>query len=108
MMSRYFPRTTPTFSRLTVTTRMPQARNASPKHWSRPSQTLDRACTEEGRRKTLAESERLLAEELTRLRERRARLDTAPSLEGEATQVIPPGEKETARTERVDQGGFGG
>jgi exonuclease SbcC len=42
---------------------------------------LDALARQEGRRQTLAESERALAEELTRLRERRERLLQAPELE---------------------------
>jgi len=47
---------------------------------------LDRACNEAGRRRTLEETERALLEELAKLRDRRAKIDTAPSLELEATE----------------------
>lgn len=48
------------------------------------AQELDRACNEEARRRTLAESEGALVEELARLRERRSRIESAPALESEA------------------------
>jgi DNA repair protein SbcC/Rad50 len=43
---------------------------------------------EEGRRQTLLESERALADDLTRLRERHAKLESAPVLEQEAMQEL--------------------
>jgi exonuclease SbcC len=49
---------------------------------------LDRACNEESRRKTLLESERLLVEELSRLGERRLRLDSAPAREQEVADDV--------------------
>jgi DNA repair protein SbcC/Rad50 len=51
-------------------------------------QELDRALGEEGRRRTLVESERALAEELPRLRDRCARLESAPGLEAEAAADV--------------------
>src|SRR6476660_167937 len=48
-------------------------------------QRLDRLASEEGRRRTLLETERSLEEELRRLRERRERIETAPAFEGEVT-----------------------
>jgi DNA repair protein SbcC/Rad50 len=49
---------------------------------------LERACNEDARRQTLAETERSLAEELTRLRERLAKLETAPELEREVAELL--------------------
>ncbi|HEY4130917.1 MAG TPA: SMC family ATPase, partial [Gemmatimonadaceae bacterium] len=49
---------------------------------------LDRACNEEARRKTLTESLRVLVEELARLNERRTKIETAPTLEIEATDEL--------------------
>jgi exonuclease SbcC len=51
-------------------------------------QRLDNLCREEGRRQTLMESERAVADELARLRERRAKIETAPGLEATATQEL--------------------
>jgi DNA repair protein SbcC/Rad50 len=51
-------------------------------------QQMELLFREEGRRQTLLESERALAEELTRLRERRNRVESAPTLEGEAAQEL--------------------
>jgi DNA repair protein SbcC/Rad50 len=48
-------------------------------------QRADELYREEGRRQTLWETERALNEELTRLRERRVKLDAAPALEEEVT-----------------------
>ncbi|HTE47819.1 MAG TPA: SMC family ATPase, partial [Gemmatimonadaceae bacterium] len=48
----------------------------------------DRACNEESRRKTLAETARGLTEELARLRDRRSKIETAPALEIEATEAL--------------------
>jgi len=62
---------------------------------------LDRALGEEGRRRTLADGERILAEELTRLRDRRARIETAPALEAEIAGELAHAraELEQAQTE---------
>ena len=49
---------------------------------------FDRLCGEEGRRQTLAESERALGEELGRLRERLTKLEAAPALETELTEEL--------------------
>ncbi|HXD47785.1 MAG TPA: SMC family ATPase, partial [Gemmatimonadaceae bacterium] len=49
---------------------------------------LERACNEEARRQTLVETERSLADELTRLRERLAKLETAPELEREVAELL--------------------
>ena len=48
-------------------------------------QQLNTLAVEEGRRRTLLESERVLADELARLRERRERVASAPALEEEVT-----------------------
>ena len=57
-------------------------------------QRLERLAREEGRRQTLVETERLLLDELTRLRERRARVFNAPVLEEEATIAVEAKRKE--------------
>ncbi|HEY2065160.1 MAG TPA: SMC family ATPase [Gemmatimonadaceae bacterium] len=71
---------------------------------------LDQLASEEGRRQALLQNERALEEELRRLRERRAKLDTAPMLEEEATLELEQqrallelvqGELEAKRTEWV-------
>ena len=73
-------------------------------------QRLDRLASEEGRRRTLLETERSLEEELRRLRERRERIETAPVLEEEVTLDLEQkrvaleqvqGELEARRTEWV-------
>src|SRR6478609_8574755 len=73
-------------------------------------QRLDRLASEEGRRRTLLETERSLEEELRRLRERRERIETAPALEEEVTLELEQkraaleqvqGELEARRTEWV-------
>lgn len=45
---------------------------------------LDRLYAEEGRRRTLLDSDRALAEDLARLRERRGKIEAAPGLEAQA------------------------
>jgi exonuclease SbcC len=57
-------------------------------------QRYERLAREEGRRQTLVETERLLVDELTRLRERRARIFNAPVLEEEATILVEAKRKE--------------
>ena len=57
-------------------------------------QRYERLAREEGRRQTLAETERALVEELTRLRERRARVFNAPIMEEEATIALEAKRKE--------------
>ncbi|HEX8942980.1 MAG TPA: SMC family ATPase [Gemmatimonadaceae bacterium] len=49
---------------------------------------LERACNEAARRRTLEETERSLADELAKLRERRAKIEAAPSLELEVTTQL--------------------
>ena len=51
-------------------------------------QQLDRSCNEAARRRTLTDIAQSLDEELARLRERRAKIDTAPALELEATHAL--------------------
>ncbi len=63
-------------------------------------QQADERYREEGRRQTLLETERSVADELARLRERRVRLETAPSLEEEVTIEL-----ETRRRELEDAQG---
>ena len=48
-------------------------------------QQFEALAREEGRRQTLSESERALADELDRLRNRRSRVETAPTLEEDVT-----------------------
>jgi exonuclease SbcC len=57
-------------------------------------QRFERLAREEGRRQTLVETERLLGDELTRLRERRARIFNAPVMEEEATIAVEAKRKE--------------
>jgi DNA repair protein SbcC/Rad50 len=73
-------------------------------------QQADERYREEGRRQTLLETERSVADELARLRERRTRLDTAPAHEEEVTIELETrrrqledaqGELEARRTEWV-------
>ncbi len=55
---------------------------------------LDRACNEEGRRKTLIESESALGADIVQIRERLVKIDSAPTLEPDITAAL-----EWARTE---------
>ena len=73
-------------------------------------QTLDRLARDEGRRNVLLDTERALEDEVRRLRERRARIETAPALEEDATLELEQtramlelveGELEAKRTEWV-------
>ncbi|MDQ3997508.1 MAG: SMC family ATPase, partial [Gemmatimonadota bacterium] len=64
-------------------------------------QRMDNLCREEGRRQTLLESERAVADELSRLRERRVKLETAPELEAAATQEIEQKREELRGTESL-------
>jgi exonuclease SbcC len=57
-------------------------------------QRYERLAREEGRRQTLVETERSLNDELTRLRERRARIFNAPVMEEEATIAVEAKRKE--------------
>jgi exonuclease SbcC len=57
-------------------------------------QRYERLAREEGRRQTLVETERLLVDELTRLRERRARIFNSPVMEEEATIAVEAKRKE--------------
>jgi exonuclease SbcC len=61
-------------------------------------QRLDQLASDEGRRRTLLETERSLEEELRRLRERRERIETAPALEEEVTLEL---ERKRAALEEV-------
>jgi exonuclease SbcC len=49
---------------------------------------MDRLYAEEGRRRTLLESDRALAEDLGRLRERRGKIEAAPDLEAQAANEL--------------------
>jgi exonuclease SbcC len=73
-------------------------------------QRLDQLASDEGRRRTLLETERSLEDELRRLRERRERIETAPALEEEVTLELEgkraaleqvQGQLEARRTEWV-------
>ena len=73
-------------------------------------QLLDRLARDEGRRQALLDTERSLDDELSRLRERRTRIETAPTLEEEVTLELEQmramlelveGELEAKRTEWV-------
>ena len=57
-------------------------------------QRYERLAREEGRRQTLVETERSLLDELTKLRERRARIFNAPVMEEEATIAVEAKRKE--------------
>ena len=57
-------------------------------------QRYERLAREEGRRQTLVDNERQLVDELTRLRERRARIFNAPVMEEEATIALEAKRKE--------------
>ena len=63
-------------------------------------QQLDELFRQQGRRQTLVENERILREELTRLRERHSRLEGAPALEEEVTLEL---ERQRVELERVQQ-----
>ena len=72
--------------------------------------TLDRLAQNEGRRQALLDTERALEEEVARLRERRAKIETAPALEEGVTLELEAmramldlveGELEAKRTEWV-------
>jgi exonuclease SbcC len=62
-------------------------------------QRMDVLWREEGRRQTLNESERAVADELARVRERRSKIETAPQLEAAATQELEVRREELRRTE---------
>ena len=71
---------------------------------------LDRLASDEGRRRTLLDNERALEDEVRALRERRTRIETAPTLEEEVTVELEQrramlelveGELEAKRTEWV-------
>ncbi|MEP6690146.1 MAG: SMC family ATPase [Gemmatimonadaceae bacterium] len=73
-------------------------------------QRLDALAREEGRRQTLAETRVALADELARLRERRSRIESAPTLEEETSAALEAkrieledvdGQLEARRTEWV-------
>lgn len=73
-------------------------------------QRLDRLASDEGRRRTLLDNERALEDEVRALRERRARIESAPALEEEVTLELEQrramlelveGELEAKRTEWV-------
>jgi exonuclease SbcC len=67
-------------------------------------QRMDTLCREEGRRQTLLESEHAIADELSRLRERRSKIETAPELEVAATQELEQKREELRITEaKVEQ-----
>ncbi len=49
---------------------------------------LERSCNEDSRRRTLAEMDASLCEELDRIRERRAKIESAPTLEADAATAL--------------------
>ena len=61
---------------------------------------LDRAANEEGRRRTLSETSRALEEELARLRERHAKIATAPATELEVRTSLKDARVELEKTLR--------
>ncbi|MGI9089963.1 MAG: AAA family ATPase [Gemmatimonadaceae bacterium] len=65
------------------------------------SAQLDEVFRQQGRRVALTENERSLAEELVRLRERLARIDTAPALEEELTVQLEGQRAELDEAARV-------
>ena len=62
-------------------------------------QQLDALLREEGRRQTLVESERSLADELLTMRERRTRIETAPQFEEEVTVELERARKDLEAVE---------
>jgi len=60
---------------------------------------MDRLYAEEGRRRTLLESNRALADDLARLRERRAKIETAPGFEEQAAAELAEKRRELQRTD---------
>ena len=60
---------------------------------------MDRLYAEEGRRRTLLESARALAEDLGRLRERRAKIEAAPGLEEQVTTELADKRRDLQRVE---------
>lgn len=68
-------------------------------------QHMEMLFREEGKRQTLIEGERALAEELTRLRERRTRVESAPSLEGEAAEELSQKRQELEQIQTLFEAG---
>ena len=64
-------------------------------------QDLDRAANEEARRNTLSESLRAIGDELARLDERRAKIETAPSLETESAEELARVRTELEQVQRA-------
>ncbi|HEX6058479.1 MAG TPA: SMC family ATPase [Gemmatimonadaceae bacterium] len=64
-------------------------------------QSLDVLYREEGRRQTLLRSDRELREDIARLRDRRARLETAPALEEEVTLELETKRRELEELQGV-------
>jgi len=60
---------------------------------------LDRACNEAARRRTLEETERALADELAKLRERREKIESAPALELEVSEQLAAARIELERVQ---------
>jgi exonuclease SbcC len=61
---------------------------------------LDRSCNEAERRRTLVETEQSLSDEAARLRERIAKIETAPALEPEVALQLAQARSELERTQR--------
>jgi exonuclease SbcC len=62
--------------------------------------SLERACNEAERRRTLVETERSLSDEAARLRERISKIETAPSLEPDVAQQLAQARSELEQTQR--------
>src|SRR5690349_14631889 len=61
---------------------------------------LDRACNEEGRRKTLIESESALGRDIVQIRERLLKIESAPTLEPDVTAALEWARAELEQTQR--------
>ncbi len=61
---------------------------------------LERACNEDARRGTLVDTEASLREEITRLRERRGKIESAPTLEGEMATALEQARAELVQAQR--------
>ena len=61
---------------------------------------LDRACNEAERRRTLVDTERSLADEIARLRERTSKIESAPALEPDVAQQLTDARSELERAQR--------
>lgn len=62
---------------------------------------LERACNEDARRRTLVETQRSLAEELSRLHDRKGKIETAPALEREVTVSLEQARVELSESQQA-------